>query len=483
MVHVSTPRPNLGAALGNAIGGIGGSIAGREYNAGKLEQGLNELKNLPPNASPTETLSALMKASVHNKEIGRNLGPLYQAFQGEQNRRNTANVPLTSGGVGAQGRDITQNLPQEQNQPMRSGGIGAQGNQINPQSEKFFPSNKGQNEAPGNAPQEATGGLVKPILSGTEVLEKAQNLARQWQQAGITDRGINEAYELTNTENENNKSYNQNIEVERQRRVAEQQRYGQMAEQSLETVLPGATDEQKAFFAKKGEEQAKEGKSEADTKRYLANEAKNFKNFISNIQNSLSAPRIQNKLQRKFSGNEKTIDQAINDASIKVTPLVNEGLVDTARTVLADTGFYPEEREKAIFGPIKPEIKKAIMDVKKPVYIKAPAKAEKVPGMPFPGVSGELKEYDPASYDNLKENIQSIWGEGENKNINMLQMRKEYEDLGYDWRIFKDSMNELFKDGKIKLTGDQFNQFNSFIDEPPMTYLEKILHKLNIIGR
>ncbi len=483
MVHVSTPRPSLGASLGNAIGGIGGNIAGREYNAYKMEQGLNELKNLSPNATPTDTLAALMKASVHNKEIGRNLGPLYQAFQGEQNRRRATEVPLTGGGIGAQGRDISQNIPQ-QPQQINQGGIGAQGRQLtNEQSEKFFPSNKGQNEAPGNAPQQATGGLVRPIKSETEVLEDSEKLYSQWVKSGITDRGFPDAYNIKHNENEGNKSYNQNIEAERQNRIQEQQRYGALAEEALNTVLPEATDEQKAFFAKKGEEQSTEGKSEADTKRFLAKEATKFKNTISNIQNALSAPRIQNKLQNKFSGTEKTLDQAMEDASLKVQPLVKEGLIDTSRTLLADAGFYPEERETIIHGPLDKSIKKEIKNIDKPVYNQKPAKAQKVPGMPFPGVSGEIKEYTPQSYENLKNNIETVWGPGENKKINMLQMRKEYEDLGYDWRILKDSLNDLLKEGKITLTDDQFNQFDSYMDEPPMTYLEKILHKLNIIGR
>lgn len=485
MVHVTTPRPSLGAALGQGLGqGIGQHLE-REYESGQLEKGLSGLKNLSQNATPAEVLTELVKASARSPKIGENLGPLYQAFQAERNRSRAAEIPIASGGIGSQGRGITpEAIQRAQEQPIRQGGIGAQGRQPTiEQAEKFFPTNVGQREAPGNAPQEATGGIVKPIRSETEVVQDAERLASQWNRAGITDRGFNDAYNIMHNENEGNKAYNTNVEAERQNRIVEQQRYGALAEEALASVFPQATDEQKAFFAKKGEEQSTEGKSEADTKRFLAKEATKFKNGISSIEKALSAPRIQNKLQKKLTGTEKTLDQAIDDAGIQVQPLVKEGLIDTSRNVLANAGFYPEEREKAIFGPLDQEIRKEIKGVKKPIFIHKPSKAEKVPGMPFPGVSGEVKEYDPESYVNLKDNIMSFWGPEENRKINMLQMRKEYDDLGYDWRILKDSLNELLREGEIKFTDDQFTQFNEHMDEPPMTYLDKILYKLNIIGR
>jgi hypothetical protein len=476
MVHVTTPRPSLGAAIGEGLGQGLEQLSQRSI----LNRELEGLKNLGPNAAPSEILSKLVRAANISPEIGKNLGSLYQAYQGEQNRRNAANIPLTSGGISSQGRDITQNAPiQRQQQPMQRGGIGAQGRPLtSQQAERFFPTNIGQNEAPGNAPQEATGGIARPVLSGTEVLENAQNIARQWQQAGVTDRGINEALNIVNSENESNKAYNQTLENERQRRVQEQQRYGTLAEEELKSVYPEATNEQLAYFAKKGEEQSAEGKSEADTRRFLAKEATKFKNMISNIENSLSAPRIQNKLQKTLAGNQKTLDQAIEDASIQVRPLVEAGLVDTARNLLGEIGLYPEEREKAVFREMNQDIRKQIKDVPKPIIEKKVTASS-----PRFGVESYERSYAPESKENLKDNILSVWGPEENKNINMLQMRKEYEDLGYDWRIFKDSLNDLFKDGQIKLTDDQFNQFNSHLDEPPMTLLDKILYKLNIIGR
>jgi DNA-binding transcriptional regulator YhcF (GntR family) len=128
MVHVTTPRPNLGAAIGQGLGqGIGQHLE-RQYESGQLEKGLSGLKNLSPDASPSEVLSQLVKASAMSPEIGRNLGPLYQAFQQEQNARRIAEglggaiKDVVPGQIGAQGKEIqlqTEPGPQIQQESVK----------------------------------------------------------------------------------------------------------------------------------------------------------------------------------------------------------------------------------------------------------------------------------------------------------------------------------------------------------------------------
>jgi len=463
MVTQLQPGPTVYQAAGQGLQNAILPSLQREIERGQVQRGLSEIKNRSSD-NPKDTLFSLIEAATLSPEIGRSLGPLYQTLMQEQNQRKTANTPLTG----------SQNQRQQPQQPQ--GQIGAEGRAPSEQAQKFFPNNYQPNQAPGNAPQEATRGLVKPILDGDELIYKAQDILGKWNKVGISDRTFDDALKVAQIQNEGNKEYNQQVERERQNRIAEQEAFGNVAEETLTKVLPGATDEQKALFRKKGEDAAGQGKSQADIKRILAKEATKFKNNISNIEKALNAPRIQNQLTRSILGTHKTLEQAEKDARAQVKPLIDEGLYDTSRTLLSKAGFYPEERERIVFGEINPEVKKAVDSIAKPSYLETkPAAMRKY--------QGSVKSYAPESIENLKQNISQVWGQGENNNMNMLQLRKAYEDNGYNWRIFKDAMNDLFSNGQIELNDDQLNQFNSYLDEPPLNLLEKLLYNLNLRGR
>lgn len=480
MVHVATPRPSIGASLGAALGGLGA----QEYGRYRTKSDIQNLRERSQNANPTDLAFNLAEAAALNPSVGRAIGPLYQTLMGAIQSKAMANVPAgIQGGIGAGGQTPTYEAEHQIRQGVSPQQEGEQKFKPSEQTSKFYPSNVGAQEAPGNLPQSSTKGIVRPILNGDELIGEAQNQLQRWQQGGLINKTLEDAYNLVNTQNEANKSYNQQVEADRSNRIAEQDAFGNIAEEALNNVLPEATDEQKAVLRKKGEEFAGKGKSQAEIKRSLALEASRFKNTLSNIQNGLSAPRIQNKLQRKLAGNEKNIEQAQADARIQIQPLLNEGLYDTSRLLLSKAGFYPEEREDTIFGKIKPDMKKAINEIPKPKFEDTAVRGK--PGSPGFGIKlkGE-KIYTPESKANLKENIKSVWGpEKNNDSFNVIQNRKAYEDKNYDWRIYKDVMNELFSEGEIDFNQDQLNQFNSYLNEPPLTMLESIFEFLHLRGR
>lgn len=84
MVHVSTPRPSIGSALGQALGAFGGQQAQFELGKSRLQQGLANLRNQQPNANPSQTLANLIEASYYSPHIGRSLGPLYETLLSQQ---------------------------------------------------------------------------------------------------------------------------------------------------------------------------------------------------------------------------------------------------------------------------------------------------------------------------------------------------------------------------------------------------------------
>ena len=229
-----------------------------------------------------------------------------------------------------------------------------------------------------------------------------------------------------------------------------------------------------AIFQKKGEQAGAQIKSEADINKYLAIEAKNFKNTITNVKRDMSAPRSLNRYQRKMLGTQKNFEQAANDLRVKLKPLLDLGLYDTARNLLTDLGYYPEEREN-IINPLSEHEKTLMNKVPKATKISRPEElgGPQVPSFFIP------YEYNPNEKENIKSGLQDLMKA--NPNFDLVLARKAFEDKGYDWRIFKDSLNELESQG-FKLTDDQETQ-RAYLDSPPLDTLGKILHGLGIVGR
>lgn len=475
MVTILPPKTNLGSQIGQSFGqGFTRSFE-EQYQRGKLQQSLDRLRmqGQNPNATPTDLLYNLIEASGYSPEIGRNLPALYA----ELNKAREANAMR---GVDFGG--------QPQPQPsFQSGGISRQA-PSNPAVEqattqdKFFPNNVGSQESPGNIPQQATKGLVKPILDGDQKLQKAQQRQAELARNGII-KPFEEVYNQVVNEDEQNRIYNQHVERETEKRIAAQEKYGDLAETRLKKLIPDASDEESALFKKKGEEAAGENRSQGDIDRLISREVSKYKNVLSNIEKNLEAPRIQNGLKRTLLGTRSDMKSVEQDARAAVKPLIDLGLYEKARTMLANTGFYPEERETIIFGEMPTEIKKQIDSIpkaitKKPMGAKVGG-LEVVPGKYI----NQEPSYDLKSQVHLFDNLSKVWGGETNDNINLLQLRKAYEDKGYDWRIFKDAMNELVNNGHIILNDDQQNTFNSYLDNPPLNNLEKILHGLGLRGR
>lgn len=451
--------------------------AQKEYQRGQLQKALGQLRSQGqnPNASPTDLLYNLIEASGYAPEIGRNLPQLFQQLNMAREAEAMKNFSYTQG----------QQPPSPGQQPFSQGQISPQ-NQMNPQVESAlrqspqrFPTNISPQEKPGNLPQEATQGQVRPILSGDQLLEKARIRQQQLKGLGII-KPLEEVYSQVVNENEQNQVYNKAVELEREKRVKSQEHYGQIAADSLTKVYPEAADEELSVFMKKGEEIAGNSKSEAANKLFLSKEASKFKNAISNVEKTLQAPRIQNVLQRRVQGNRSSMDQVMKDATSAIQPLLREGLYEKSRTLLANSGFYPEEREKIVFGDIPEYVQEKINTLPKATLERPKSSVALTNVGAFPK-SGE-QQYSLKNKMDLFKNLKDVFGK-ENPDVNLILLRKQYEEKNYDWRIFKDALNDMVQGGLIKLTDDQTNQLNSDLNKAPLTHLEKILYKIGFIGR
>jgi hypothetical protein len=335
---------------------------------------------------------------------------------------------------------------------------------------QFFPENIGGQEPPGNFPQSETEGIKRTLLTPEEKVQKTQDITNKFISAGVPITP-SEVLGLINEQEAQKESYNKQVESDTAQRVQSQQIYGQRAREKLQKLMPNATDELLAYFAKKGEEIAPRTKSEADIDRYLATEAKKFKNTLANVKESVPAPRLFEKIKSTVLGYDRNFDKVKSDIRLKLNPLLKDGLYDTARNTLSELGYHPEERESIITdlseNPKKiisgmPDIKKREMGVS--TYAK-----------PFPESS-----YSQKDKQKVRQALSDVFSSDPSSNLILL--RKAFEEKGVDWQEFKDQLNDLVNSGEVQLNDDQFESLNT-IDQPPLNMLEKILHGLKLIGR
>lgn len=430
-----------------------------------LQESLGNIKNLATSgASPLDISLAAMQAGAGIPGSERYMGQIIPMLQQLAVANASQSAPLAGEQPGMP-REHAPMEPMTQRQPAPSF--------LNQQptiAQQNFPTAVGPQGGPGQVPQAATTGQKLPLYTPSELIPQAKQLAQERTAAGIPTTAREALDELK--ENEKSKvDYNKAIDEELKQRVEGQQTYGERAVKYLENVLPKASPELQARFQKLGEQASMQGKSEADINAFLAEKAKNLGNQITNIKKSLSAPRLQNFIGRKINGTYREFEDAAKDVRNHLQPLLDEGLYDTARLELSDLGYGPEERDM-IINPLDERTKtviNGIPEVPKP-------KVEKVPGQPGIGVA-TARQIDPA---NIKDGLKNVFNS--NPNSSLLLVRKAFEDKGYDWRSFKNGLNEMIQNGEIQLTSDQKNQLGQ-LDQPPLHFLEHILHGLNIIGR
>jgi len=330
-----------------------------------------------------------------------------------------------------------------------------------------------QNKGGKNFPQEATRGEKVPIMTPEQMQQRGLQYARDRTAQGVpttAEQGI----QLAEQENQRNETYNNKIDQEKNARIAEQQRYGQKANDMLLKLYPNATDEQQAVFRRYGENESFEGKSEADIDRALSKKAAQFKNTISDVQNSVvSAPRIGTKLWDLLQGTSRNADQTIQDMRLQLKPLLDQGLNDTARMLLEEKGYYPEERERIVSG-LGEYTKKYLAEMPS-----IPKEKAFKPMGPSGLVEEQSQKLNPEQAQVFTDTLDKILKT--DPSVNLILLRKEFEDKNINWRDYKDALNLSASQG-FEFNDDQLKQLE-ILNSPPLSILEKHLYKLGLIGK
>lgn len=279
--------------------------------------------------------------------------------------------------------------------------------------------------------------------------------------------------------NQNNiGTYNQGVENERITKQNHQRDYGNQAIASLEKVFPEATDEHRALMQKYAEEAASNNVDESSFQREVSKRATKFKNDLTNLIDSFPPPRKFNDLKGGLLGNTRKAEEAKADIRVKLKPLLKEGMFDTARLALKKAGYAPEERE-AILTDLSESTSKIISNLPdfniKTIKHKNPDIFSGLPTLE------QSKQFPEESLQDVDNSLIQIFKD--EPKVNLVLLRKAFEDKKVDWRTFKNQMNKLVLNGDIQLDDDQFNQFNSYIDNPPEGPLDYIMRKLGFGGR
>lgn len=468
MVTILPPKKSPFQLLGDAMSQFGQHAPQLLEERYQTQRGLEAIDQLQKDLAAsggdmTKILPAVAKAVSLNPSLQKS-GYVEHALNMARNLQ-SQNIQRPGEEEGPIQAPQRGNLPAFMQQP---------GQEQAPAQNKFFPSNLPGGEGPGHLAQTATSGKVVPLLTPSQKVDEIKrlhadaiknNVPMSWDQARAE----------VNASEADKKAHNAEVEAENKAQAQSQREYGKRGVNHLKSVFSDSTPEMDAIFEKKAEEYAatEEGKSEANFDRHMATEAKNFKNTYSNIQKDLSAPRIQNQMERAFNGSEKDFEQAANDLRVKLKPLLDLGLYDTSRKLLTDLGYYPEEREQ-IINPMSQRLK-TLMN-------KVPKTQKTLQGKPvvLANIPQANPSYNPQDLQNIKNGLRDL--KEADPNFSLVLARKAFQDKGYDWRVFKDALNSLQLEEGFKLESDQQNQ-QSVLDTPPLNTLQKILQGLNIIGR
>ncbi len=473
MVQIINPSPYAmqQGQIGQALGmGVAKNFQDPQQMVQRnlLKNALQEAKASmnDPNATPIDTLFSLIQAGAGIPGSERYMGALIPEVLKISQANASQKVPLglqDQQGVQQGNAGISDISATGEGRAPTSTQQSLQNFLQDPNQNAFYPSNVGEQQAPGNLPEAATVGRKLPVASTQQLLEWSKEYAAKKTQAGIPTTPI-QAYEELKAMNADNKESNMLVEQERKERVASQREYGDIGTKAFLKVNPNASDEEIAYIKRQVEQLAGENKSEADIERLAAGEARKYKNMISKVESGLSPQRSYNRPYRTLMGTSKSAEKERNDVRVKIQPLLDAGLYDKARSLLSENGYYPEEREMIVSNLGENSVK----TINRMPKIKT-------------NIDRSLEDgYTQGETSIIKQNIKEVLKS--DPSANLILLRPKYEDSNVNWRIYKDTINESIDDGTFQPTEDQFNQLKT-LEEPPLDTLDKILYGLGIIGR
>lgn len=466
------PQARLAEQMGLGLGQGVNQIAQQQYQRGILQKALGQIKDSAiQGASPLDITLNTMQAIAGIPGAERYAAALIPMIQEQAaaQRAQKFGLPGMETPSPQAPRERERMVPPPGRAPL-PGFMGQPATQG-----QAFPTAKMAETGPGAAPSPATTMEEEPLLSPQQQNALAMKRSAEKTANGQPTTPEKEMQEILASEARKEK-HNTLVRAEKEKIAASQREYGERAVSYLEKHFPEKgkymlTDTMRVAFEKLGEDVSRSGMSEAERNQFLAKKAENFKNAIVTVDTDLDAPRLQNTIHRGLTGKYKNLEQASQDLKSSLKPLLDLGLYDVAREMLQQKGYGIEERDM-IVNPLNGRSVASIENL--PSITKGRPVAKQ-------GVIGvEIKKMTDGEKENLKNSILDL--KKNEPNFSLALARKAYEDKGYTWRDFKNVLNELLDSDQLKLEDDQRNQLGD-LSTPPLNFLEKMLHSINIVGR
>lgn len=240
--------------------------------------------------------------------------------------------------------------------------------------------------------------------------------------------------------------------------------YGDIAENVLNQIYPGASPLTRAKFRNEAVVQQRQGKSPQEVQQYIAQKGKLIGDAGAALQNSVEDLRTQplTKLGSMIKGEFVPSESLVKTLQQQAKPLIDFGEYDLVRQQLAALNLTPSDIERVLGYKISKDIEDSLI------------KAGKIETT----FDKDLGTYKPNNIEDLKKQIQDVFKT--NPSINLVLLRDALiKQEKTDWNTYRDAIADLSNQGVIELSPDQRNQL-SVLTRPERNLAQKSLEGVGI---
>jgi len=334
-----------------------------------------------------------------------------------------------------------------------------------------------------------------PEESPQYIKERSHQIGEESRNQGIavSDEEIENDLHAQNNQNIH---HNNLIDTRQNNQRTRRSHYATEAENTLRTLMDNPSLFTVNAFKKHGEELADSDASDTQISDKINKKVTKLKNDIIGISDKIpSANRIYNVPYRKFNQTHVQNEKLYEDIREKIKPLLDQGMYDEVRTLLKGKGFEAEERESLI-SSLGEGAKKEIAQFPK---IKDKNKGKSIISGLWTNdrisktVSDRLNiqrkfEDDPMPYSEISpEQLQNVTSSLSNvlksdPSTNLVLLRKAYMEKGVPWDTFKEAIGKAILEGKIEMSDEQTNAYNTF-SQPPLGTLDTLFYNMGLTGK
>ena len=472
-------RLNVGVGQGLEMGQQIMQNYQQENAAKKLGLDPEVMRGLDPQTR-SQILGEALQQNIKVQRSGRTAGINYRPEQGGFGAAVAGGAGMTQGkGQSLQAGEPTERLsapaPEQMIEPPIPNRKPPTPGAFPPHMAEPKPGEK-PSKSQGMIPQEVLEEQKFPVLDPNQIQEEGRRIAAETRARGM-DMTDQQGMEQTYYQNELTKEHNQGIDNQIATREQAQAKYAQVGENAISKVVKpeDLTDEMIAMAHQWGVEAASKHKSIPKIEHEVAKKAEEFKNELFRIGKSIGPDTITST--NKILGRERDSEDTKTMFRNKLKPLLDKGMYDTARKLMARLGYGPESIE-TIISDLGEGSKKSLIEFPD---MNREKERKGLPRVTFKEGYARTEELQPmnnAQRSILSNNIRDVFQR--DPAVNLILLRKAYADKGVDWREFSSILNKKMADGEIQLNPDQLNQM-VYIDEPPRHNLDLILKKARLI--